>query len=127
MIDKGICDTGFIWNPSNCECECDKSYHVRKYLDDENCGCRKKLVDKLVKECFEDVDGNERIYNETLNDYGKVCNSCIIYIVLFVIAFVIIIGINDVLALMTLMTLMTFIIYAIASANTNIKTGTLFY
>ena len=91
------------------------------------CGCRKKLVDKLVKECFEDVDGNEMIYNETLNDYGKVCNSCIIYIVLFVIAFVIIIGINDVLALMTLMTLMTFIIYAIASANTNIKTGTLFY
>ena len=124
MIDKGICDTGFIWNPSNCECECDKSYHVRKYLDDENCGCRKKLVDKLVKECFEDVDGNEMIYNETLNDYGKVCNSCIIYIVLFVIAFVIIIGINDVL---TLMTLMTFIIYVTASANTNIKTGTLFY
>ena len=27
-IDKGICDTGFIWNPSNCECECDKSSDV---------------------------------------------------------------------------------------------------
>ena len=24
LIDKGICDKGFIWNPSNCECECDK-------------------------------------------------------------------------------------------------------
>ena len=24
MIDKGICDKGFIWNPSNCEYECDK-------------------------------------------------------------------------------------------------------
>ena len=21
LIDKGICDNAFIWNPSNCECE----------------------------------------------------------------------------------------------------------
>ena len=32
----------FIWNPSNCECECDKSSDVQKYLDFENCTCRKK-------------------------------------------------------------------------------------
>ena len=25
LIDKGRCDNGFIWNPSICECECDKS------------------------------------------------------------------------------------------------------
>ena len=25
LIDKGICDKGFIWNPSNCQCECNKS------------------------------------------------------------------------------------------------------
>ena len=25
LIDKGTCDKGFIWNPSNCECECDES------------------------------------------------------------------------------------------------------
>ena len=24
LINKGMCDKGFIWNPSNCECECDK-------------------------------------------------------------------------------------------------------
>ena len=24
-IDKGVCDKGFIFNPSNCDCECDKS------------------------------------------------------------------------------------------------------
>ena len=35
------------------------------------------------------------IYNETLNDYENVCNSCVIYIVLFVIAFLIIIGISS--------------------------------
>ena len=22
--DKGVCNKGFIWNPSNCECDCDK-------------------------------------------------------------------------------------------------------
>ena len=35
------------------------------------------------------------IYNETLNDYEKVCNSCTIYIVLFFIAFLIKIGISS--------------------------------
>ena len=51
LIDKGVCDKGFIWNPSNCECECDKSCDVREYLDYENYKCRKKLVDKLTQPC----------------------------------------------------------------------------
>ena len=25
LIDKGACDKWFIWNPSNCECGCDKA------------------------------------------------------------------------------------------------------
>ena len=25
LIDNGICEKGFIWNLSNCECECDKA------------------------------------------------------------------------------------------------------
>ena len=25
LTEKGICDKGFIWNFSNCNCECDKS------------------------------------------------------------------------------------------------------
>ena len=37
-----------ISNPSNCECECDKSCDVGEYLHYENCKCRKKLVDKLI-------------------------------------------------------------------------------
>ena len=52
LIDKGVCDKGSIWNPSNCECECD----VGEYLDYKNCKCRKKLVDKLVEECTENVE-----------------------------------------------------------------------
>ena len=77
MIDKGICNEGFIWNPSNCEC--DKSCGIGQYLDYKNCKCRKKLVDKLVEECSENNDGN----NGTLNGYEKVCNSCTIYIYFF--------------------------------------------
>ena len=33
MIEKGVCDKGFIRNPSNCECECDESCDVGEYLD----------------------------------------------------------------------------------------------
>ena len=95
MIDKGICDTGFIWNPSNCECEYDKSCDVGEYLDYENCKCRKEIVVKLVEECSEEIDGNELTYNATLNDYENGCDFCAIYIVLFVIAFLKIIGISS--------------------------------
>ena len=56
MIDKEMPDKGFIWNPSSCECECDKPCDVGKYLDYVNCKCRKRLIDKLVEECSENID-----------------------------------------------------------------------
>ena len=59
MIDKGICDKGFIWNPRNYECECDKSCDVKQFLDYKNCKCRKRLVDKLFEECIENIDEKE--------------------------------------------------------------------
>ena len=46
LIDKRICDKGFILNLSNCECECDKSCDVAEYLDCQKCKRRKKLLDK---------------------------------------------------------------------------------
>ena len=67
LIDKETCDKGFIWNPSNCECECDKSCDIGEYLDYENCKCKKRIIDKLVEEYSEDIDGKEMFYNETLN------------------------------------------------------------
>ena len=67
LTDKGICDKGFIWNHSNCECECDKLCDVGEYLDYKNWKCRNKLVNKLVEECSENIDGNEMLYNETLD------------------------------------------------------------
>ena len=37
LIDKGVWNKRYIWNPSNCECECDKSCNISEYLDYENC------------------------------------------------------------------------------------------
>ena len=34
--------------------------------------CRKDLVDNLFEECSETIDLNEIVYNETLNDQGRV-------------------------------------------------------
>ena len=87
-----MCNKGFIWNPSNCECECGKSCDVGEYLDYENCKCRKKLVDKLVEECTENI--NEIKISECRS--GKnicKCSSCTLYIVLFSVIFTINIGI----------------------------------
>ena len=98
MIDKGIWDRGFMWNPSNCECECDKSCDIGKYLDYANCKCRKKLFDKLVKECTENIDEVKiaewnPIECNSVENIHK-CSSCTLYIVLFSILFTINVGIG---------------------------------
>ena len=91
LIDKRIWDKGFIWNPSIFECECYKLCDTGQCLGYENRKYRKKLIDRFVEEFSENIDKNEMIHN----DYGNVCNSCTIYIVLFAIAFSIIIGISS--------------------------------
>ena len=94
MIDKGVSDKGYAWNPSNCECECDKSCDVGEYLDYENCKCRKWLVDKLVEECNENID--EAKLNEiALFEHKSEC-ACYytVFIVLSVIFLTIRIGIS---------------------------------
>ena len=87
LSDKERCDKGFIWNPSNCNCECDKSCNIGEYVDYKNCKCRQKIAGLLVEECSRNIDENDMIYNETLNvslsDYK--CGSCTLYIVLFVV------------------------------------------
>ena len=76
MIDKGLCDTEFIWNPSNCKCVCDKSCDVGEYLDYQNCKCKKKLVDKLVEECIENID-EVKIAGMALFEHRNDCKSCV--------------------------------------------------
>ena len=75
-----MCDKEFIWNPSNCECECDKSCDIGEYLDYENCKCRKKLVDKLIEECTKNIEETK------LNEHKY--SSCTVYRVLFWIFFI---------------------------------------
>ena len=76
MIDKGIYDKGFNWNPSNCKCECDKLCDVGEYLNYKKCKCRKRLVDKSVEKFSDNVDEkelhpNKMTYNSTINGYEK--------------------------------------------------------
>ena len=77
MIKKGVCDVEYIWNPSKCECECDKSCDVGEYLDYKNWKRRKRLVDKLVEECTENIE-EVKIAGKNMHK----CSSCILYIVL---------------------------------------------
>ena len=84
LIHKMVCDKGYIWNPSNCACECDKSCDIGQYLDYKNCVCRKSLVDKLVEECINVIDG-DTMYNETLSIDPNDCPSCTPYVVLFIV------------------------------------------
>ena len=85
LIDKGLCYKGFIWNPSNCEC--DKSCTISECLDYKNCKCKKRLVDKLAEECNETIDEEKLTLIENGNSYKR--KSCILYIVLFSIFFII--------------------------------------
>ena len=56
-----MCGKGFIWNTSNCECEFDKACDIGEYLDYKNCKCRKRILDKLVEECSENIYKNETL------------------------------------------------------------------
>ena len=94
LIDKGGCDKGYAWNPSNCEYECDKSCDVGEYLDHENCKCRKRLVDKLVEECSENID-EAKLTKTALFEHGNECVcSYTVCIVLAVIALTVSIGLG---------------------------------
>ena len=103
MIDKGLCDKGFIWNPSNCVCKCYKSCDFNENLDNKNCKCKQRLVDKLVEgssaeECSENIDEARlvKINSTECNSVENKCkhNSCTLYIVLFSMIFVVNIGIG---------------------------------
>ena len=77
-----MCDKGYISNPSTCSREFDKLCDVGQYLDHKNCICRKRIVDKLVEECINVIDG-DTIYSKTLSIDMNDCPSHTPYIVLF--------------------------------------------
>ena len=84
LIDKRVCEKGYAWKRSNCECECDKSCNIGEYL---RCKCRKNLTDQLIDKCIETME-EKKIANITAkneNDYESA--FCIVYIVLVIVAF----------------------------------------
>ena len=86
LIDKGVCDKGFMWNPSNCECECDESCDIGEYLDYSNCRSRKRLVDKLIEEFSENIEETSLIETSAKNKHRY--RSCTVYMMLFCIFFI---------------------------------------
>ena len=93
LIDKWVCDKGFIWNASNGECEYDKACDVGEYLDYENWKCRKKLVAPLIEQCTETAEEVKLAkITPAENENSYKCSSCTVYIVLFWIFFTINIG-----------------------------------
>ena len=98
LMYKGVCDKGYSWNPTNCECECDKSCDFGEYLDYENCKCRERLVDKLVEECNDNID-EAKLTKIALFEHK---NECACYYTVFIVLAVIALAISIVLILFTI-------------------------
>ena len=64
LINKLVCDKGYMLNPSTCSCECDRYCETGQYLDYKNCVCRKKIIDDFLEQCTSIVD--IEIKNNTL-------------------------------------------------------------
>ena len=97
IVDKQECNKEFIWNPSNCNCKCNKSCNIAEYLDYKNCKCRKNAAYSLVEKCEENIDKKEtllikeyKILNTSSSDF------CRPYVVLFIVFLIITIIISSV-------------------------------
>ena len=96
LINEMVRDKGYIWDPSNCACECNKLCVIGQYLDYKKCICRNSMVDKLIEECTDVIDG-DTIYNETLIvKSSNHCSSCTPCIVLFTVFLLISVIFSDV-------------------------------
>ena len=42
---------GYTWNPSTCECQCDKWCKLGQYLHHKNFVCKNKLIGRIIEEC----------------------------------------------------------------------------
>ena len=67
-----------MWNPSTCECPCDKWCKQEQYLDHKNCICKNKLIGRIIEECTSVI--NETMIN---NNKDNITNNT--YLILFII------------------------------------------
>ena len=82
-----ICDKGHSWNPSNCECECNKSCGIGEYLDYKSCFSKKTIVDKLIEECNTVVEenNNNTLVTSSNSDCTPYFSSFLVFLLLFLI------------------------------------------
>ena len=78
------CAKGFMWNPSICECQCDKWCKSSQYLDYKNCVCKNKLIGRVIEECTSII--NETVIN---NKESGNNNTYLILFIIFLIGFIV--------------------------------------
>ena len=44
-----------MWNPSICDCECNKACKIDEYLHLKNCSCEKRVISRLVFKCEDEI------------------------------------------------------------------------
>ena len=88
-LDASICNNKQRWNDDKCRYECKElfgilvivSVNAINHVILEKKECRKKIIDKLTKECSKNVNENEMLYNESLDiissSDNKTSDSCI--------------------------------------------------
>ena len=68
-----------MWNPSTCECQCDKWCKQGQYLDHKNCVSKNKLIGRVIEECTSVI--NETMIN---NNKDNITNNNT-YLILFIV------------------------------------------
>ena len=79
------CTEGFTWNPSTCECQCDKWCKSGQYLGYKNCVCKNKLIGRVTEECTSVI--NETMINNKDNITNN--NTYLILFIVFLIGFIV--------------------------------------
>ena len=44
-----------MWNPSTCDCKCDKACKIGEYLNLKNCSLENRLFVKVVQTCEDEI------------------------------------------------------------------------
>ena len=88
LVNKLVCDKGYMWNPSTWSCECDKYCKAGQYIEYRECVYRKKLIDDLIEQCTTVVDieinkGTDLV-NISSDSVNRSSSSSNIYLLLFV-------------------------------------------
>ena len=55
LDDWGSCKNDYLWNPSTCDCECNKASKICEYLDIKTCSYKNRLIGKLVLACQDEI------------------------------------------------------------------------